>query len=344
MTLCEALKNGVLKLKNAGIEEYENDAWLLLSFAAGVSRAYYYAHSENVLPEEQCLAYLQYIDRRASRVPLQHITHQAYFMGYEFYVDESVLIPRQDTEVLVEECLKAMKGVPSPRILDMCTGSGCMNRRYMTKPLEKAVTMQGTVRIDLTAALAGGNAETGFDAENVNSADKLSFALGSASGRQDDLKLTVLLCDLSDDPFDAIKTTDPERNIVPEKLVAKGGIPLGEGLDDLDLRKFDTRYETWNVITRAYIDLCNPESGYAPETSAASVTLREGEAHDYHVYLNPARYTVAEGHRIAVIIGTEDPVNCLIHKVYEVAIDDASVSACIPVTDDAEPVSLYCAE
>ena len=117
----------------------------------------------------------------------------------------------------------------------MCTGSGCMNRRYMTKPLEKAVTMQGTVRIDLTAALAGGNAETGFDAENVNSADKLSFALGSASGRQDDLKLTVLLCDLSDDPFDAIKTTDPERNIVPEKLVAKGGIPLGEGLDDLDL-------------------------------------------------------------------------------------------------------------
>lgn len=126
MTLCEALKNGVLKLKNAGIEEYENDAWLLLSFAAGVSRAYYYAHSENVLPEEQCFAYLQYIDRRASRVPLQHITHQAYFMGYEFYVDESVLIPRQDTEVLVEECLKAMKGVPSPRILDMCTGSGCI--------------------------------------------------------------------------------------------------------------------------------------------------------------------------------------------------------------------------
>ena len=126
MTLCEALKNGALTLKNAGIEEYDNDAWLLLSFAAGVSRAYYYAHSENVLPEEQCLVYLGYIDRRASRVPLQHITHQAYFMGYEFYVDESVLIPRQDTEVLATECLKAMEDVSSPRILDMCTGSGCI--------------------------------------------------------------------------------------------------------------------------------------------------------------------------------------------------------------------------
>ncbi len=140
MTLCEALKNGVLKLKNAGIEEYENDAWLLLSFAAGVSRAYYYAHSENVLPEEQCLAYLQYIDRRASRVPLQHITHQAYFMGYEFYVDESVLIPRQDTEVLVEECLKAMKGVPSPRILDMCTGSGCILTSLLLERTDAAGT------------------------------------------------------------------------------------------------------------------------------------------------------------------------------------------------------------
>jgi X-Pro dipeptidyl-peptidase len=204
--------------------------------------------------------------------------------------------------------------------------------------------MQGSVRIDFTAALAGGNAETGFDAVNINDADKLSFALGSSAGIMDDLKLTVLLCDIADEPFDAVKTSDPERNIVPETLVAKGGIPLGEGLANLDLRQFDTRHETWNVITRAYIDLCNPASGYEPETSADSITLKEGEAHEYHAYLNPARYTVAEGHRIAVIIGTEDPVNCLIHKDYKVALDDASVKACIPVTDESEPVSLYCAE
>ena len=126
MTLCEALKKGALTLKNAGIEEYDQDAWLLLSYVTGVSRAYYYAHSEDGIPEKQCQAYLQHIDRRAARVPLQHITHQAYFMGYEFYVDESVLIPRQDTEVLVEECLKTLKGLSSPRILDMCTGSGCI--------------------------------------------------------------------------------------------------------------------------------------------------------------------------------------------------------------------------
>ena len=219
-----------------------------------------------------------------------------------------------------------------------------MNRRYMTMPLDRSVTIQGTVRIDLTAALAGGNADTGFDAGNINSADKLSFALGSSAGIMDDLKLTVLLCDISDDPFDAIKTSDPERNIVPERLVAKGGLPLGEGLENIDLRKFDTKYEPWNVITRAYIDLCNPGSGYEPETSAASVILKEGEAHDYHIYLNPARYTVAEGHRIAVIIGTEDPINCLIHKNYKVTLDDASIKACLPVTDAAEPVSLYFAD
>ena len=126
MTLCETLKSGALRLKSAGIEEYDNDAWLLLSFVAGVSRAYYYAHPEDEIREEQIEVYRQYIDRRASHVPLQHITHQAYFMGYEFYVDGSVLIPRQDTEVLVEECLKEMKNLTSPRILDMCTGSGCI--------------------------------------------------------------------------------------------------------------------------------------------------------------------------------------------------------------------------
>ena len=228
--------------------------------------------------------------------------------------------------------------------MKMCTASGSMNRRYMTEPLETPVTVQGTVRVDFTAALAGGNADEGFDAVNINSADKLSFALGSASGRQDDLKLTVLLCDLADEPFDAIKTTDAERNTVPERLIAEGGLPLGEGLACLDLKKFDTKNEPWNVVTRAYIDLCNPDSGYEPETAVGSVVLKEGEAHEYHVYLNPSRYTFAEGHRIAVVIGTEDPVNCLVHKDYKVALADSSVKAALPVTEDHEPAALFFAD
>ena len=64
--------------------------------------------------------------KRAQHIPLQHITGRAYFMGYEFCVDERVLVPRQDTEVLVEEAISRMRNLEKPQILDMCTGSGCI--------------------------------------------------------------------------------------------------------------------------------------------------------------------------------------------------------------------------
>ena len=70
--------------------------------------------------------YRELIRKRAGHIPLQHITHQAYFMGFEFYVNQNVLVPRQDTETLVEKALEVMKGKKTPGILDMCTGSGCI--------------------------------------------------------------------------------------------------------------------------------------------------------------------------------------------------------------------------
>ena len=69
---------------------------------------------------------MEKIRKRAQHIPLQHLTHQGYFMGYEFFVNENVLVPRQDTEVLVEEALSLIKEKEVPQILDMCTGSGCI--------------------------------------------------------------------------------------------------------------------------------------------------------------------------------------------------------------------------
>ena len=230
----------------------------------------------------------------------------------------------------------------------MSTEPGCMGRRYMTQHIDESVTIQGTVRVDFTAALADSRSEEGaeisFEPENPNDADKLSFALADQTGRMDDIKMTVLLCDLADEEFDSIQTTDPERNVVPTVTVSEGSLPLGGSLPALDIKEFQTQHRTWNVITRAYLDLCNPDAGYEPETAASSITLVPGEAHEYHAYLNAARYTVAPGHRIAVVIGTEDPVNCLAHKKYTVAIDDSSVRAALPVTEATEPFSLYAAE
>lgn len=125
-TLKSLLKKGTDILKDNGLEEAGLDAWLLLEFKTGKNRAYYFAHGDEPVSDETAAEYLELIGRRAGHIPVQQLTHQAFFMGYEFYVNENVLIPRQDTETLVEEGLKCLEDVEKPEILDMCTGSGCI--------------------------------------------------------------------------------------------------------------------------------------------------------------------------------------------------------------------------
>lgn len=123
-TLESLLKKGTTILKDNGLEEAGLDAWLLLEYKTGKNRAYYFAHGDEPVSDETAAEYLTLIDRRAGHIPVQQLTHQAFFMGYEFYVNENVLIPRQDTETLVEEALKVVK--PGMKVLDLCTGSGCI--------------------------------------------------------------------------------------------------------------------------------------------------------------------------------------------------------------------------
>lgn len=216
----------------------------------------------------------------------------------------------------------------------MALKSTNMAQRYVTDPFEKAVTVQGTVCLNLKAALKDGNIETDFDPENRNDVDTLTMQLGNSkvSGKMDDVEIAVLLCDVCDEEFDSIQTVDPERNIVPVTTVKEGGIMNGGDLPAFDEAEFNTVHKKYRVITRAFADLCNPEAGYAPETAQNSIELKKGEYHDYTVYLNATRYTVEPGHRLAVVVATEDPVNCLIHKTYSIEIDDSSVIAEVPVT------------
>ena len=125
-TLESLLKKGTTILKDNGLEEAGLDAWLLLEYKTGKNRSYYFAHGDEPVSDETAAEYLELIGRRAGHIPVQQLTHQAFFMGYEFYVNENVLIPRQDTETLVEEGLKCLEDVEKPEILDMCTGSGCI--------------------------------------------------------------------------------------------------------------------------------------------------------------------------------------------------------------------------
>ena len=228
----------------------------------------------------------------------------------------------------------------------MALKSTNMAQRYVTDPFEKAVTVQGTVCLNLKAALKDGNIETDFYPENRNDVDTLTMQLGNSkvSGKMDDVEIAVLLCDVCDEEFDSIQTVDPERNIVPVTTVKEGGIINGGDLPAFDEAEFNTVHKKYRVITRAFADLCNPEAGYAPETAQNSIELKKGEYHDYSVYLNATRYTVEPGHRLAVVVATEDPVNCLIHKTYSVEIDDNSVMVEVPVTKASEDMGLNKAE
>ena len=115
---------GVEQLKSAFIEEADLDARLLLEEVCGTDRNYLLSHGENQVTEKQHDAYADCIERRKEHIPLQHILGYQEFMGLKFKVTPDVLIPRQDTETLVEEVLRYLHD--GMHILDVCTGSGCI--------------------------------------------------------------------------------------------------------------------------------------------------------------------------------------------------------------------------
>lgn len=117
-------REGMERLAGAGIEEAALDARLLLEYVCGTDRNTLLAHGEREVSEKEYERYAALIAERGGHTPLQHLTGEQEFMGLTFIVNEKVLVPRQDTEVLVEEVLRNLHD--GMRILDMCTGSGCI--------------------------------------------------------------------------------------------------------------------------------------------------------------------------------------------------------------------------
>ena len=124
MTYRECYEQGCRTLQAAGIEEAILDARLLLEAVCGTDRNDLLVHGEQPVMPQAEEKYLNWIRQRAEHIPLQQLTGEQDFMGLTFSVNEHVLIPRQDTEILVEEVLKELHD--GMRVLDMCTGSGCI--------------------------------------------------------------------------------------------------------------------------------------------------------------------------------------------------------------------------
>lgn len=124
MTHRQILDAAVSKLLEAGIVEASNDAYIIFEEAFQMNRTGYLIKANEEADEKLIPVFDDMINRRAAHEPLQYILGKAYFMGLEFMVSPDVLIPRFDTEIMVEEALKHISS--DMRVLDVCTGSGCI--------------------------------------------------------------------------------------------------------------------------------------------------------------------------------------------------------------------------
>ena len=154
MTYSVCYQDAKKRLEEAGIADAESDTRLLMMYITGKDRGFIFAHGEDEMGEDDVAAFEAAIEQRLNHIPVQHITHVADFMGLEFKTSEGVLIPRIDTEFLVEE---AMRFIPDgARVLDMCTGSGCILLSIMKykNDIEGTAVDISDVALELTKANA----------------------------------------------------------------------------------------------------------------------------------------------------------------------------------------------
>ena len=126
MTIKQAIDKGTVLLKGKNIDTPKMKARLLIQFILNKSRQYIMVYDNREISKEQEQKYLQAIEKVIKGIPIEHITHQKEFMKMNFFVNENVLIPRQDTECLVEEVIQISRKIGAKRILDLCTGSGAI--------------------------------------------------------------------------------------------------------------------------------------------------------------------------------------------------------------------------
>ncbi len=126
MTIKETIKKGMIDLKVNGVDEPKLKSRLLMQYILNKPRQYLIVHDSETLTLRQEVDYFKSVKKLINGVPLQHITHMQEFMKMNFFVNEDVLIPRPDTESLVEEVIAIAKKINAKKILDLCTGSGAI--------------------------------------------------------------------------------------------------------------------------------------------------------------------------------------------------------------------------
>lgn len=230
MTIKQALIKGVTVLKLEKISTPKLKARLLLQYVLKKPRQYLIVYDNQKLTDKEEQEYLKYVELLTQGEPIEHITHQKEFMKLNFYVDENVLIPRQDTEVLVEEVIKIAKKIKAKKILDLCTGSGAI-AISLAKYLENIqLTAVDISRKALDIAMA--------NAKNNHVQDKITFVESN------------LFQDLRQEKYDLIVSNPPyirrkELETLDKEVRKEPRLALDGGEDGLDFYRniMDKGYE-----------------------------------------------------------------------------------------------------
>lgn len=219
MTIKQAMIKGVTLLKLEKITSPKLKARLLLQYVLKKTRQYLIVYDNQTLTKIQEQKYLEYIELLKQGEPIEHITHQKEFMKLNFYVDENVLIPRQDTEVLVEEVIQIAKKMKAKKILDLCSGSGAIAvslAKYLENVQLTALDISGKA-LDVARA----------NAKNNHVQDKITFVESN------------LFQNLAQEKYDIIVSNPPyirsdEIEKLDEEVKREPKVALDGGVDGLD--------------------------------------------------------------------------------------------------------------
>ena len=264
MQIKEVLRKGMIELKTNGIKEPNLKSRLLMQYILNQPREYILVHDDKQLTLRQNVDYFKGIKRLIEGVPIQHITHRQEFMKLNFYVDENVLIPRPDTEILVEEAISICKKSNYTKILDLCTGSGAI-----------AVSLAKYLKnVDITALDISKNA--------------LKIAKRNARANKVEEKITFiesnLFDNLSNNKYDIIVSNPPyikkdeiknlDKEVKKEPLLALDG-----GIDGLDFYR--------KIVKNAYKYLNNKgilclEIGFNQKEDVTNLLEKEGKYRNFY--------------------------------------------------------------
>ena len=219
MTIKETIRKGMIILKTNNVTEPNIKSRLIMQYVLNKPREYLVVYDKEELTLRQEVNYFKAIKKLCNGIPIQHITNRQEFMKMTFFVDENVLIPRPDTEILVEEVIKIAKKINAKKILDLCTGSGAI-----AISLAKYVDKSNITAVDISDKALN---VAKLNAKNNEVEDRITFV---ESDLFENLKKEKYDIIVSNPPYikkEVLKKLDKEVQKEP-KLALDGGY---DGLD-----------------------------------------------------------------------------------------------------------------